>query len=85
MSQLSKNDFTLTKVEALLLYRNLLVLRGAFLELTENQKVFETTEELKALAGMTQSLIDVMLKPLKQELEKEILKKEINDETINLH
>jgi len=33
-----------------------------------------------ALAGMTQSLIDAMLKPLKQEL-----KKEINDETINLH
>ena len=63
MSKLSKDDFVMSKEEALLLYRNLLVLRGAFLELTENQKVFETTEELKALAGMTQSLIDVTLKP----------------------
>ena len=84
MSKLSKDDFVMSKEEALLLYRHLLVLRGAFLELTQDQK-FETTEELKALAGMTKVLINVLLKPMNELLTQEILKKEINEKTINLH
>lgn len=84
MSKLSKDDFVMSKEEALLLYRHLLVLRGAFLELTQDQK-FETTEELNALAGMTNVLINVLLKPMNELLTQKILKKEINEKTINLH